>query len=216
MKKFLGIFCFLLIAAGGYFFYQHHLLGKVSVIIPAYNVEKYIDECMQSVLGQTYKNLEDVVVDDASTDGTLKKLEEYAAKDPRVKLLRHETNQGAAGARETAFAATTGKYVLFVDSDDYISHDYIYQMVHAIHKYKTPFVLNNSVYLKNDKNGKKGYLWWTVLPRMGKVEISKKCMWFQWALWGKIFERDFLVKSDFHFPHLRHNTDLFSHALFLR
>ena len=90
----------------------------VSVVIPVYNVEQYLDECMASVLGQTYKNLEVICVDDGSTDGSLSKLRDYAMKDRRVKVIA-QTNHGAAVARNHALDVAQGEWVVFMDPDDY-------------------------------------------------------------------------------------------------
>lgn len=72
----------------------------MSVLIPTYNVSAYMDECISSVLNQTYKNLQIIVVDDGSTDGTYEKLQDYARQDKRIELYRHFPNQGAAATRE--------------------------------------------------------------------------------------------------------------------
>lgn len=91
---------------------------KVSVIIPVYNVEKYLRECLDSVVNQTLKDIEIICVDDGSTDGSPAILAEYAAKDPRVKVITHpHTNAGAA--RNAGMAVATGEYLGFVDSDDW-------------------------------------------------------------------------------------------------
>ena len=90
----------------------------ISVVIPCYNVEKYAAKCMDSVLSQTYCNLEVVVVDDGSTDGTAGILERYTT-DKRVKLIK-QPNSGVTAARNAGIAATTGELLTFVDSDDYL------------------------------------------------------------------------------------------------
>lgn len=96
----------------------------LSVIIPVYNTEKHLKRCLDSVAGQSYDNLEIVVVDDCSTDSSPQILEEYAAKDSRIKILRHNVNSGLFQARLTGMEAATGDYFAFLDSDDYISLDY--------------------------------------------------------------------------------------------
>ena len=93
----------------------------VSVIVPVYNVERYVDECLDSIRAQTHARLEIVVVEDCSTDGSLAKLQPHLA-DPRVRLIRHEKNGGLSAARNTGIEAATGEYVMFVDSDDAIAH----------------------------------------------------------------------------------------------
>ncbi len=92
-------------------------MPKVSVIIPVYNVEKYLGECLDSILGQTLKDIEVLCVDDGSTDGSAKILADYAAKDSRVKLLS-SPHAGAFRAREVGVKAVTGEFIYFMDADD--------------------------------------------------------------------------------------------------
>ena len=91
----------------------------VSIIVPVYNVERYVDECLASIRAQTYVNLEILLVEDCSTDGSLKALAPHL-EDPRVRLIRHERNGGLSAARNTGIEAATGDYVMFVDSDDLV------------------------------------------------------------------------------------------------
>lgn len=93
---------------------------KVSIIIPVYNVEPYLRECMDSVVHQTLSDIEILCVDDGSTDGSLAILQEYAARDARVKVLGDGANHGQAHARNVGLAAATGTYVYFMDSDDWV------------------------------------------------------------------------------------------------
>ena len=93
---------------------------KISIIIPVYNVEKYLAECLDSCINQTLKDIEIICVDDASPDNSIKILEEYQQKDSRIKIFRHKKNRNLGGARNTGLENATGEYVWFVDSDDYI------------------------------------------------------------------------------------------------
>lgn len=92
----------------------------VSIIVPVYNVEHYVDECLASIRAQTYHNLEILLVEDCSTDGSLKALGPHL-EDPRVRLIQHERNSGLSAARNTGIEAASGDFVLFVDSDDAIA-----------------------------------------------------------------------------------------------
>ena len=96
----------------------------ITVVVPIYNVEKYLDECVQSILNQSYKNLEIILVDDGSPDRCGKMCDDYATKDSRVKVI-HQENGGLSAARNAAFQIATGSYITFVDSDDYISADMV-------------------------------------------------------------------------------------------
>ena len=103
----------------------------VSVIVPVYNVAPYLHEALDSVVNQTYKDLEIIIVDDGSTDGSASICEEYAASDPRIKLV-HQANKGLSGARNTGLEHATGEFVSFIDSDDSISPMFIESLVNAM------------------------------------------------------------------------------------
>ena len=107
-------------------------MKKVSIIIPVYNVEKYLRRCLDSVLAQTYTNFEAILVDDCSPDESYKICEEYARKDGRIKVIRKEKNGGASSARNVAIESATGEYFSFVDSDDYIEPNYLQVLVETI------------------------------------------------------------------------------------
>ena len=103
----------------------------ISVIIPVYNVEKYIRYCLDSVINQTYKNLEIIIVDDGTKDSSGEIAEEYAVKDSRIKVI-HKENGGLSDARNVGLDAATGKYIAFLDSDDVITldfYEYLYNII---------------------------------------------------------------------------------------
>ncbi|MBQ7544182.1 MAG: glycosyltransferase family 2 protein, partial [Synergistaceae bacterium] len=96
----------------------------VSVIIPVYNVERYITRCLQSIIDQTHKTIEVVPVDDGSPDKCGAIIDEFAAKDSRV-IPVHKTNGGVSSARNAGLDAARGEYIMFVDGDDYVEADYV-------------------------------------------------------------------------------------------
>ena len=129
--------------------------SKVSVIIPAYNVEQYIDECLNSVLNQTYKNLEIIIVDDYSTDNTYNILKNYAKKDNRIKLYRMKKNGGVSRARNEGLKHITGNYLYWIDSDDWIDLNYIETMVGIAEKTGVDIVVNKNTFIcYTNKNNK--------------------------------------------------------------
>lgn len=103
----------------------------ISVIVPVYNVEKYIEKCVDSIIIQTYKNLEIILVDDGSPDKCPEICDNYAKKDSRIKVI-HKVNGGLSDARNAGLDIASGKYVTFIDSDDYISFDYIEKLYCAL------------------------------------------------------------------------------------
>lgn len=94
-------------------------MDKVSVIVPIYNAEKYISECIESITCQTYKNLEIILINDGSLDNSIKICKQYAKNDDRIKLIDVE-NHGVSYARNKGIEEATGEYIIFIDSDDII------------------------------------------------------------------------------------------------
>ncbi len=113
--------------------------GLISVIIPVYNVESYLRECVDSVLNQTYKNFEIILVDDGSTDSSGKICDEYARKSDKVKVT-HKKNGGLSSARNCGFSEASGEYVYFLDSDDYISEEALEKFLNTAVKDESDFV----------------------------------------------------------------------------
>ncbi|MTM73415.1 glycosyltransferase, partial [Turicibacter sanguinis] len=105
----------------------------VSIIIPVYNVEKYLEECLDSAINQTYRNIEIIVVNDGSTDGSLSILNEYASKYSNLKIINQE-NKGLSAARNSGLKQVKGKYVYFLDSDDFIDLTMIEECVDLAEK----------------------------------------------------------------------------------
>lgn len=103
----------------------------ISVIVPIYNVEKYLDRCVDSIINQTYKNLEIILVDDDSPDNCPQMCDDYAKKDSRIKIV-HKENGGLSDARNAGMKVATGEYVSFIDSDDYISLDFYETLLETI------------------------------------------------------------------------------------
>jgi len=105
--------------------------GKVSIIVPIYNVEKYLTQCIESLIGQTYKNIEIVLVDDGSPDNCPKMCDDWAKKDDRIKVL-HKQNGGLMAAWRDGSKISTGEYIAFVDSDDFVEPVFIEELYNAL------------------------------------------------------------------------------------
>ena len=112
---------------------------KISVVIPVYNVEKYLKECVDSVINQAYKNLEIILVDDGSTDNGGKMCDEYATIDDRIVVV-HRKNGGLSAARNTGLRIATGEYVYFLDSDDYIEKNAMSDLMEIFEQEKVDVV----------------------------------------------------------------------------
>lgn len=108
----------------------------ISVIVPVYNVAPYVEACLSSIVSQSYDNLEILVVDDASTDGSYDICQKYYKSDSRVRLMHHNKNLGLSAARNTALEVAKGDYIVFVDSDDTIDKNMYSAMCSAAQKTK--------------------------------------------------------------------------------
>lgn len=115
-------------------------MEKVSIIIPVYNVEKYLPKCLESVIGQTYADLEIICIDDGTPDRSAAVILSYAEKDGRIRLISQK-NQGLSGARNTGIRAATGKYIVFLDGDDWIAHETIEAAVNKANENNTDVVM---------------------------------------------------------------------------
>lgn len=109
-------------------------MDVISVVVPVYNVEQYLSKCLDSIIAQTYSDLEIIVVDDGSTDDSNNICDFYKKQDSRIQVI-HKENGGLSDARNVGIDIATGKYICFVDSDDYIEKDYVAQMYEQIRKY---------------------------------------------------------------------------------
>ena len=161
----------------------------ISVIIPVYNVEKYIKKCLNSVINQTYKNLEIILVDDGSTDNSREICDNYARQDNRIKVI-HKKNGGLSSARNEALKIATGFYIGFVDSDDYIEPD-MYQVLYNLIKKNNADISMVSFYeethdkVLKEKNSKKLYLYEN-LDILKELLINKN---LQNTVWNKLYSK---------------------------
>lgn len=157
---------------------QNQLEEKISIIIPVYNVEIYLRKCLDSICSQTYKNIEMIVVDDGSTDGSAAICDEYAQKDSRIKVI-HKLNGGLSSARNAGLDVAKGEYILFVDSDDYIEREMVQRLYEALKSTGADMSLCN--YRKVNSNKKNQF--------EASRDISDQCM-DEAVYWHKLYETD--------------------------
>lgn len=131
---------------------MNNLKYKISVIVPIYNAEKYLKRCVDSIVNQSYKNLEIILVDDGSPDGCPELCDTFAKTDKRIKVL-HKPNGGVSSARNEGLKIATGDFVTFVDSDDYILEDYIEKSASMIDE-KIDLVVAGQHIIDDNKNVK--------------------------------------------------------------
>lgn len=120
----------------------NHVIPEISIIVPVYNPpEKYLRECLDSLIGQSLKNIEIILIDNASIGGCPQILQEYAARDKRIKLFRFEENQGVSAAINQGIKAATADYFQIVDSDDILKKNAGKKLMQAVRKYKQPDIV---------------------------------------------------------------------------
>ena len=118
---------------------------KVSIIVPVYNVEQYLEECIESILSQTHTNLEIILVNDGSRDNSGKICDNYASKDKRIKVI-HKENTGVSNTRNAGLEAATGEYICFSDADDYLMPDYVEYLLNLLKEHNADISLTRDMY----------------------------------------------------------------------
>lgn len=188
---------------------------KVSVIVPVYNVEKYLQQCLDSIINQTLQEIEIICVDDGSTDGSLEILEKYAKKDRRVGIIKQK-NAGAGAARNRGMLAAHGKYLSFLDSDDFFEHTMLEKAYELAEKDQTDFVVYKSDQYHTEKDEFVSVSWVVrekeIPPyhpfshRQMTDNIFK--VFVGWA-WDKLYRKDFIDSYDLKFQEQRTSNDMF-------
>lgn len=182
-----------------------------SIIVPVYNVEVYLPTCLDSIINQTYFNLEIIVVNDGSTDHSGKVIELYAQKDCRIKVITQE-NQGLSAARNVGMDNATGDYVMFVDSDDYISLDVCQATVDFIKRNGSLDIFQFARYRFDEKKQiEEKICWESTLIYAGKEFLEKAVIndYFYASACNKIYRTDFLKEHGFKFIRGIYHEDLF-------
>lgn len=168
--------------------------AKVSIIVPLYNVERFIEKCVFSILNQDYSNIEIILVDDGSPDNSGVIADELKKKDQRINVI-HQNNCGVSAARNVGLTAASGEYVTFVDGDDWIESDYVSYFVHLMKKHKCDVAMNKNNYTETRN----------VSREVDYVVNAEKVM--EWiykgdifvAVWNKMYKTSFLKENNIMF-----------------
>lgn len=194
--------------------------STISIIVPIYKAEKYIDECLQSILSQSYRNIEVILVDDGSPDKSGSICDAYSKKDSRIKVI-HKKNEGVSKARNDGMKIATGEWIMFVDPDDWIDENICSEFYSQVLKHRADiYICSNYVEYPNKKyenfvlDGRS-----RVLGNSEKYEIQlqlicKKAAKYIPKLhnmagpWAKLYNRNFLIKNSLEFqPKLKRAQD---------
>jgi glycosyltransferase involved in cell wall biosynthesis len=168
----------------------------VSIIVPAYNVEKYISNCIDSLLNQTYPVIEVIIVNDGSKDATPDILNDYPSRDSRVRVI-HTENQGVSSARNTGINESKGDYLVFVDGDDYLTTDCVSYMLNIVDSTGCDFCLSTECYTnKYEKQSDSSSIKVLNSDEATALLLSPDMVV---GCWNKIYKRSLLVSNDISF-----------------
>ncbi len=131
-------------------------MPEISIIVPVYKVEKYLNRCIDSILAQTFRDFELILVDNGSPDNCGQICDEYAKKDSRIRVIHKEKNIGVSGARNAGLDISSGNYIMFVDSDDWIAPDYTAKLFYDITETESDIVCSNFTAICEDGNDLSG------------------------------------------------------------
>ena len=182
---------------------------KVSIIIPIYNVESYIIECLESVFSQTYKDIEVIVVDDCGTDNSMLLVQQFVSTHDSSTfiIIHHDKNKGVSAARNTGIKAATGEYLYFLDSDDYLTPDCIESFVSLAMKYNRP----DGVFGSATQFPWNWTLSCTTTDKPNIPEYTDNISWIRKSLkedlinllpitpWNKLVRKDFIITNNLYF-----------------
>lgn len=186
---------------------------KYSVVVPVYNVQDYLPRCIESLINQTYSNIEILLIDDGSNDRSPQICDYYANKDDRIRVI-HKTNGGLSDARNTGLMCANGEYILFVDSDDYIDINTCFSFLEYA-KDSIDIIVGDAIVVGgfsdfshiNDNAVMKGIDYLRKAYKAGKAPM---------AAWLNIYRRDFLISNDLYFKvGILHEDEEFTPRAFL-
>lgn len=191
---------------------------KISIIIPVYNVEKYLRQCLDSIIYQTFKDFECICINDGSTDNSLSILEEYAKKDKRFRILSQQ-NQGVGVARNFGLRIAVGEYILFVDSDDFIDNNFCEKLYNNAKKYNSDIVFGGRIAFNDTKRNKCNMsksLGITTTTEINEQNLSLFFCRIMVVFCGganKLVKRNILVNNNIYFYNVRRVEDQPFYAL---
>ncbi len=184
---------------------------KISIIVPVYNVEKYLDRCMNSIINQTMNEIEIILVDDKSPDNCPRLCDEYAKQDSRIKVIHKNKNEGLGYARNTGLDIATGEYIAFVDSDDFVTVD-LCEKLYLTAKHNDADVVYGGVYyyydekkIKTRKNFKKIQRWSNeevkelLLDFIATKPTEKNDTLIEVSVWKALFRKSLLDDNKIRF-----------------
>lgn len=176
--------------------------GKVtvSVIIPIYNTAKYLKKCIESVLNQTFEDIEVICVNDCSSDDSPEILKEYSLSDNRIKIINFSENRGVSIARNEGLNIAKGEFIYFMDSDDWLDENYIEEMFGKIKAQNTDIVINANYVNEYEAQDKKEYSYFEFIKDEKEYSACLIQRLFPPVVWARMYRKSFLQKHNIIFP----------------
>lgn len=171
---------------------------KVSILVPCYNVQKYVAQCLDSLINQTLKEIEIIAINDGSTDNTLQILQDYATRDARIVII-DKPNEGYGKSMNRGLKKACGKYIGIVESDDWAELDMLQVLYDLAEKHHLQAVKSAFYNYANGKNVKQEFLPESDLNRVVDPKIDSSIFYYQPSIWSAIYERSFLEKYQIDF-----------------
>ncbi len=173
---------------------------KISVIVPVYNSEDFLSDCLDSIINQNFDGWECICVNDCSNDDSLTILRQYAAKDKRIKIINNEKNSGVSFSRNIGIENSSAKYIMFCDSDDELKPETFAKMLNGIEISKDCAVCSTKVIYSDDFSLAKGFEEWN-LPLSGLQPVTDSTIVStHFMAWDKIYRRDLIERYNLQFP----------------
>ena len=174
-------------------------MEKISILIPSYNSEKYIEKCLNNVLNQTYENLEIIVINDASNDKTEKILKDFKEKDKRIIIISNKSNQGYGKNLNNAIKIATGKYISIVESDDYIESTMLETLIKIALKTNSDITKCDFFFIKNKKKIHKKNYPQKITNKTINAKKYPQILALKPSVWSILYKKDFLIDNQIFF-----------------
>ena len=165
----------------------------ISIIVPVYNTSSYLDKCLESLVNQTFNNIEIICINDASTDNSLSILQKWSRKDRRVKIIDSPINRKIGAARNLGIKAATGKYLGFVDSDDYVSSDFFKSLIELSDN--DIDVVTANLYMKFGVTSEQIVQFNNDVDKKSQKDIKRYIAAYGCRLWLSIFKKSYIIIS---------------------
>lgn len=179
-------------------------MSKVSIIVPVYNVSEYVEQCISSLTKQTLEDIEIIVVDDCSSDDSIKKVEKMASKDKRIKIIYNAQNQGLAESRNIGLTHVTSEFVGFLDSDDWVAIDFYEKLYNNIIKYQADIAVGDVLYYRKEEHSltREWVSTWNFKSgkKIIKAPKDKQFNIYACACWNKLYRTKLFKDYDLKYP----------------